>query len=78
MSKSNCLFYALSKWLRYGGYIAIRRSRSTVIPYPHFLWIPSLDGVYVEHYAPIDSASEKASGIGLVWFSGEIRTEDKS
>jgi len=37
---SNCLFYALGKCWREGGYLVIRKSRFGW--FPHFLWSPDL------------------------------------
>lgn len=33
---SNCLFFALRKWICEGGYLIVRKSHSG--PFPHFLW----------------------------------------
>lgn len=37
-----CLTYALRTWIRKGGYLCMRRSRS--LPIPHFLHAEKLEG----------------------------------
>lgn len=50
---SNCLVYALRRWIRDGGYLIVRRSRWGW--WPHFLWAPTLGDLEVEQYAPRQS-----------------------
>jgi hypothetical protein len=47
-SISNCLFFAVSRWLKYGGYVIVRKSHYGW--WPHFLW--SQDLLSFEEYSP--------------------------
>jgi hypothetical protein len=47
---SNCLIFALQRWVSRGGYLVVRKSRWG--PFPHFLWSPDLKRV--EQYVPAE------------------------
>lgn len=68
---SNCLIFALKKFFIEGGYLIIRKSHWG--PFPHFLWAKSLEGIEVEHYAPINPKERKVPSF---LFKGEIKTKD--
>lgn len=73
---SNCLVYALARWIRYGGYIAIRRSQH--FPIPHFLWIPpdGLAGVTLRHFVPMRPARGWRNVWRAAWFRGYVKRAD--
>lgn len=49
MSHSNCLIYAVWRWIRRGGWLLMRRSHAG--PYPHFAQTDELpEGMQVTHY----------------------------
>lgn len=53
MSRNNCLFWALPRWLRNylaGEALVIRRSTFTWVP--HFMRAPCIKDLYVEEYIP--------------------------
>lgn len=70
---SNCLFFALGRWWRRGGYLVIRKSRWGW--WPHFIHCSDLRDARIEHNTP-------ASGRWRWWipplvFRGRVRTEDR-
>lgn len=72
--RSNCFFYALTKWRKFGGYLVIRRSHHGW--WPHFIWCKDLKDAQIEHYAPKREGRENPY-IKKFFFDGEIRTKDK-
>lgn len=69
---SNCLFFALSRFLKRGGYLLIRRSRWGW--WPHFLWAESLDPPRIEHFSPLGGGRPRL--FPPVVFKGQILTHD--
>jgi hypothetical protein len=69
MTRSNCLIFALTKWVKHGGYLVVRKSRWG--PFPHFLWSPDLQRF--ESYVPIDPRKRL---IPPLLFRGRIREGD--
>lgn len=49
--RSNCVFFATSRWFARGGYLIVRKSRHG--PFPHFLWAHSIESVPVEQFVPV-------------------------
>lgn len=66
---NNCLFFALSRWFKRGGYLVIRRSRMGL--FPHFLWAKSLGEI--EHFVPND---KRYKAIPPPLFTGTISDTD--
>lgn len=57
--RSNCLIFALGRFLGRGGYLIVRWSRMNRVPWlnwPHFLWAESLEELSVEQFVPEDAA----------------------
>jgi hypothetical protein len=67
----NCLFFAIRKWRKHGGYLIIRKSHFGW--WPHFLWAKHLRNAEIEHYVP---ASGKAKPFPPPVFIGKVKTED--
>ena len=66
---SNCLVFALARWVSRGGYLVVRKSRWG--PFPHFLWSPDLKRV--EQYVP---AEPKKRVIPPLIFKGYVKHGD--
>jgi hypothetical protein len=75
MRRSNCFFFALSLWMRRGGYIRLRRVHAP-LPYGwHWSW--SQDGVRFVHFEPVSRKQTTASAaLHKLWFIGRIRRYD--
>lgn len=67
---SNCLVFALWRWMTRGGYLIVRWSRYRWVP--HFLWSPpgGLEGAQVEHFVPINPGRGRP---WAVWNAGLFR-----
>jgi hypothetical protein len=59
------------KWLKFGGFVCVRKSHFG--QFPHFIWLESLEGVAVEHYVPREPVPRK---IPPLVFDGTVKTED--
>ena len=70
--KSQCLWYALDKWNKEGGYIMFRKSDHWCMP--HVLHL-SKDNV-LTHYVPPDKL--KYPWHSIFGFKGHVKTEDTS
>jgi len=70
---SNCLLFALNRWIKHGGYIAIRKSRMG--PWLHFIWIKDLKDAEIEHYVPENDVLNSGS-ITKIMFKGKIKDRD--
>ena len=70
---SNCLFFALNKWLKHGGYLVIRKSRYGF--WPHFIWCKDLKNAEIEHYVPTVSRL-KLEQLHKFVFKGMIKFDD--
>lgn len=70
-SRSNCLIFAWRKFRQDGGYFVMRKSRKGW--WWHFLWIPSLVGVSVEHFVPIHPWRRATQSL---FFRGFLKTND--
>jgi hypothetical protein len=72
---NNCLFFALSRWNKKGGYLIIRRSRFGW--WWHFLWAEKLDGIEtLEHYVP-NEEKLKVEVVSKVLFKGHVSNKDE-
>lgn len=69
---SNCLVFALWRWVTRGGYLLMRRSRWGW--WPHFLWAETLEPLRVEHYAPLGGGRPR--WLPPPFFVGQILRED--
>lgn len=72
--KTNCFMFAVRKWWREGGYIAIRKSRH--LPILHFIWVKSLDGCEIQHYVPVEPRKGLRGLCHKMHFEGKIKTTD--
>lgn len=75
---SNCLVFALWRWMTRGGYLVVRRSRFLWVP--HFLWVPpgGLEQAKVEHFVPIKPSSGRPWAVWrAVMFRGRVRYCDR-
>lgn len=70
---SNCLFFALKRLFKSGGYIAFRKSRMGSW-FPHILWIKDLKDAEIEHFVPTDTSDMR---IPPPLFEGYIKRDDK-
>ena len=70
MRRTNCLFWALARWARCGGYLLVRKSRWG--PFPHFLWSPDAPPA-VESFVPL---MPRRRLVPPLLFKGTVRTGD--
>lgn len=71
---SNCLFFVIKKWFKYGGYVAIRKSREGY--WPHFIWCKDLKNAEIEHFQPINH--DENAYIMKFFFKGFVsKTDDE-
>ena len=70
---SNCLIFALGKWIKHGGYLAIRRSHMG--PWFHFIWIKDLKDAEIEHYVPLVDRLDSGV-VSKTIFKGQVKTKD--
>lgn len=71
---SNCLIVALALWWRRGGYVIVRKSRTTWIP--HFMWARSIEGVEIVEYKPVRPVRHpllRLLPVHVILFRGRIR-----
>jgi len=74
MKYGNCLIFAIGKFIRFGGYIIVRKSRTTWIP--HFMWTKSITNLEIEEYKPIKPLNGKLFRwfpIHVMIFEGRVR-----
>ena len=71
---TNCLFFALKKWITLGGYIVIRKSDEGW--FPHFIWCGDLKDAEIEHIQPVHKGFENPY-LKKFWFESYISKEDK-
>lgn len=67
---NNCLFFAISKFIKHGGFIVIRKSKYG--NWSHVMW--SKDLITFEHYVPI-KLPLKYPLIQKFLFKGKIKQE---
>lgn len=67
-----CLFFAINKFLKEGGYLVIRRSKFSRL-LPHFLWMKD-DESALEHFQP---DSPRKMWLCPLWPKGQIIKGDK-
>ena len=48
-----CFLYAIKQYYKHGGYIMIRRSKKTFLPFPHFLWCPNEKCRRMKQFIPV-------------------------
>jgi hypothetical protein len=71
---SNCLIFALTLWMKWGGYLIVRKSRAG--PFPHFLWCADLAHAKVLHFSPRKVAPWWYRPIHMLWFKGVVKDDD--
>lgn len=81
---SNCWAFSLSRWWKYGGYIAIRKSDGNkflgFLPLPHIIWIKSIswDHAEIEHLIPNERKKTSWFPWYAIYFDGYISNNEKS
>ena len=68
---SNCLIFALSKFVKKGGYIIIRKSKFG--PWLHFMWTDNVQDY--EHYRP--ETPLKHPYLSKILFRGKVEKRKK-
>lgn len=74
MRYSNCLLVAISLWWRRGGYLVIRKSRSTWVP--HFMWARSIEGIEIVEFKPVKPLRNRVARLlplHVIVFRGRLR-----
>lgn len=64
--RSNCLVYAVSQYLRHGGYVIMMHSRFGW--WPHFVWSP--DMLTFWEFAP---PRKRPRRFPSLWFQGSVK-----
>lgn len=73
--KGNCLFFALNRWFKNGGYLVIRKSRHGF--FPHFIWCKDLKDAEIEHFVPTDPKNVVIKAlVHKLFFKGYIKKDD--
>jgi hypothetical protein len=75
MPFSNCLIFAVWRFLRRGGYLIMRRSRHGW--WPHILWCEHLRDAVIEHYVPFNYSEHFAASHKII-FRGYVSRIDLS
>ena len=74
MRYSNCLIFALMLWRRQGGYLIVRKSRTTWAP--HFMWAKSIEGLDIVEYKPVNPKTGRLFRLfplHVLLFRGRVR-----
>jgi hypothetical protein len=74
MRYSNCLIFALMLWRRQGGYLIVRKSRTTWVP--HFMWAKSIEGLDIVEYKPVNPKRGRLFRLfplHVILFRGRVR-----
>lgn len=74
MSVSNCLIFAVWRWITRGGYLILRRSHHGW--WPHILWCEDLRDANIQHYVPLEYSDDFAAS-HKVLFRGYISRQDR-
>lgn len=72
-TRCNCLIWALCRFARKGGYVAMRRSRFSRWK-PHFVW--SADARHWWGYVPLRPRHGGAAFSHGLWFRGHVVREE--
>jgi hypothetical protein len=74
--RTNCVFFAVGRLHRLGGYLVIRRSHHSKWM-PHVAWAPSIEGLDVEEFKPIapfrGNWLQRIFPIHMLFFRGYVR-----
>jgi len=74
MGVSNCLIFALWRWVTRGGYLILRRSHHGW--WPHVLWSSHLRNAEIEHYVP-RRYSQHFAPFHKILFRGDVSRADR-
>lgn len=74
MPHSNCLFWALRKYAREGGYLGMRRSHHWRW-IPHFIWSKDLKEWH--GFVPLSPKNGPIAKLFCWWFRGEVKKEEQ-
>jgi len=81
LQRSNCLIFAVRRWMREGGYFIVRKSRHGW--WPHFMWARSLKGLAIEQWIPCPPKKwddlprwQKILPVHVVLFRGQLKRDD--
>lgn len=76
----NCWSYAAPRWLRHGGYLAIRASRGARLSggmVPHAIWLRDLpDGAHVRQTVPLRPRSGRWLPWHIFYFSFRVTSRE--
>ena len=79
---SNCFLYAVSQWLKSGGYIVIRKSRWGW--WPHFLHAQldtTSNKLEIDHFVPVEpippTGWRRWLPVHIVFFRGRVKNTDQ-
>lgn len=76
----NCWTYALPRWWRHGGYLAIRRADGVglcrFLPVPHAIWISRLArrGNVMRQFVPVKRRQTVCCPMFVGYYAGEVRS----
>lgn len=76
----NCWAYALPRWWRHGGYLAIRRADGVglcrFLPVPHVIWISRLArrGNVLSQFVPVKRRQTMCWPKFVGYYAGEVRS----
>tara|TARA_R110002012_G_scaffold303533_1_gene505351 strand:+ start:6193 stop:6429 length:237 start_codon:yes stop_codon:yes gene_type:complete len=68
----NCLFYAIVKFIKNGGYIIFRKSKYG--NWSHIMWTPDFETFY--HFVPVNQPLRFAF-IHKIFFKGRVKVEKR-
>jgi hypothetical protein len=74
MRYSNCLIFALMLWRRQGGYLIVRKSRTTWVP--HFMRAKTIEGLDIVEYKPVNPKTGRLFRLfplHVLLFRGRVR-----
>jgi len=69
----NCVFFAVARFFRQGGYLCLGWSPRNVFV-PHFFHAESLEGVEVTEYVPDKPRASMKGVLKAPFFRGHVRT----
>lgn len=73
--RDNCLSWAIEKWEKEGGYLAIRwcrQNKTSWLVWPHFLWIPEDEHDNMRQAIPNNDKDNEDRLIPKIWFYPRI------
>lgn len=71
-----CFIYAIKQYYKHGGYIMIRRSKKTILPFPHFLWCPVNGCKRLKQFVPVKEKKRYRFIPPIYFFRGKEKEGD--